>query len=352
MAERLAALSAGGRELLDTAAADVVEEVMRDLYRLHPEWEARYGARGRDFCREDLFYHIEYLAACLDTGSGEPFREYARWLASVLAGRGIPAPHLSESFTLLAEAWSLRLAPEDRGPVTAVLRGGVEALSRTDPYRPSFYRHLPEAQPSAGSLAAALVAGNRPAAREVVLGRVQGGDRLVDVGVGVVQPAMYEVGDLWQASRVSIAQEHLATAITQTLLAQAFALSDFAPPTGRRALFACVEGNHHALGVRMVSDAFEVAGWEVQLLGADTPSQSLVRQVDLFRPELVGLSVSMPQQVAVVKRVIRELRGELGGRRPAIMVGGLALNQLDDLWRGLDADLWTPNAKAALDEVK
>jgi len=31
----------------------------------------------------------------------------------------------------------------------------------------------------------------------------------------------------------------------------------------RDTLFACVEGNYYSLGLRMVSDAFEVEGWDV-----------------------------------------------------------------------------------------
>ena len=344
-------MSAEGRERLERLAGEVVEAVMWNLYSLHLEWDARYGPRGRDFCREDLHYHIEYLKACLDTGYTEPFREYARWLSSVLEGRGIAGDHLAESFTLLAESLSARLEPEDRVPVAAVLKGGVEALSRTDPYRPSFYRHLPEALPIAATLTEALVAGNRAAAGEIILGRVRDGDSLLDIGIGVVQPAMYDVGDLWQSSRVSIAQEHLATAITQTLMAQAFAHAEFAPATNRKALFTCVQGNDHTLGIRMVSDAFEVAGWDVQFLGANTPARSLVKQVNHFRPELVGLSVAMPQQVAALKMAIQQIRAEMGCRRPTIMVGGLTLNQFDDLRGEIDADLWTPDARSALSQV-
>ena len=122
-------------------------------------------------------------------------------------------------------------------------------------------------------------------------------------------------------------------------MAQAFAAAEFAPPVRRKALFACVQGNHHALGLRLVSDAFEVNGWEVQFLGADTPSRSLIEQVDRFRPDLVGLSISMPGQIPVGRHVIEQIRGDGGARRPAVLVGGLALNQLDELWRRPGADL-------------
>src|SRR5262245_10047522 len=91
-------LTARGREQLTSLAAEVVEEVLQSLYRRHPEWEVRYGPRGRDYCREDLHFHLEYVRACLETGYVEPFQEYARWLASVLEGRGVTPGHLAESF--------------------------------------------------------------------------------------------------------------------------------------------------------------------------------------------------------------------------------------------------------------
>jgi methanogenic corrinoid protein MtbC1 len=65
----------------------------------------------------------------------------------------------------------------------------------------------------------------------------------------------------------------------------------------------------------------------------------------------VGLSISLPAQISAGRRVIEAIRGDGGAGRPAVLVGGLALNQLDGLWRELGADLWSANAKAALSEA-
>ncbi len=343
--------SAEGRERLASVAAEVVAEVLEELYRLHPEWPARFGLRGREFCREDLHHHLEYVMACLETGHVEPFRDYARWLASVLEGRGVAPAHLAESFGMLADAWSRRLDPADHAAVEAVLRAGMAALELPEPYQPAYYRHLPTPMAVAPSMTEALVAGDRAAARQILFEPLEQGTPLVDVGVGLIQPAMYEIGRLWQVSRVSIAQEHLATAISESLMAQAFAAAKFARPIARRALFACVQGNHHSLGLRVVSDAFEVQGWQVQFLGAGTPTRSLIEQVDRFRPDLVGLSIALPSQIPTGRQVIERLRGEGGSHRPAVLAGGLALNQLEGLWRDLGADLWGADARAALREA-
>ena len=57
-------------------------------------------------------------------------------------------------------------------------------------------------------------------------------------------------------------------------------------PIDRRVLLACVAGNHHAVGLRMVADAFQLAGWDVQYLGANVPTAALVRQAAEWNPTL------------------------------------------------------------------
>jgi cobalamin-dependent methionine synthase I len=90
------------------------------------------------------------------------------------------------------------------------------------------------------------------------------------------------------------------------------------PPAtiGKRALLARVEGNDHAVGLRMVADAFQLAGWDVQYLGANMPTSAIIRQAAEWQPDLVGLSVSFAQQLRVVKEVIAQLRERLGEVRP------------------------------------
>jgi methanogenic corrinoid protein MtbC1 len=166
-----------------------------------------------------------------------------------------------------------------------------------------------------------------------------------------MQPALYAIGLGWQENRVTVAQEHLATAICLRFLSDLFSAETPAPPTGRRALFAGVERNQHVLGLRIVADAFELAGWSVQFLGANTPTAALLSQVDRWRPELVGLSASLVQQLLVLPTAIDALHAEFGAQRPAVMVGGIPINQADGIWRRLGADLWSPSAEEAVAEV-
>ena len=164
----------------------------------------------------------------------------------------------------------------------------------------------------------------------------------------LIMPALYDIGEKWQSNQVTVAQEHMASAIVQSIMTVGLLRSEPPPRIGKRVLLACVEGNHHAIGLRMVSDGFQLAGWDVQFLGANMPTAALVRQVGESRPDLVGLSVSFPQQLRVVKEVTARLDQDLGGGRPPVIIGGLAINRFTQLAGAVGADGYSPNAPAAV----
>lgn len=330
---------------------DAVAAVTEQIYARHPELLQRFGEQGRKACREDLQRHLEYLLAALYSASPSPFRDYVLWLRTVLDSRGVPGGHVLESLHLLQQFFRERLLPAQLPPVDSVLQDGIAALSATATETSLYQRLQPPSLPQSADYLQALLAGDRAGAVNTVLDAMKGQTGLVEMGMGVIQPAMYEIGALWQNNRITVAQEHLATAISQTVMARAFAQASFAAPLNRKGLFACAPGNQHSLGLRMVSDAFEVAGWEVQFLGADVPGKDLLAQIDSWQPELLGLSLSLPSQVKPARRLVEQLRAELGTRCPSILTGGIATNQAEGLWQALDADLWAANARDSLKEA-
>lgn len=337
---------------VESLVTDAVAVVTQQIYARHPELMQRFGEKGRATCREDLHYHLEYLLSALYGADVGLFRDYVLWLRSVLESRGVPGGHLAESLQLMQAFFRERLTPESAAPVEAVWQGGIDALAGAPQEPPSYQRLMPPALPQSRAYLQTLLDGNRMGATKTVLDTMGGETSLVDVGVGVIQPAMYEIGALWQRNRITVAQEHLATAITQNAMARAFADADFAAPQNRKALFACVPANHHGLGLRMVSDAFEVAGWDVQFLGADVPARDLLTQVGLWQPELLGLSLSLPGHIKPARQLVQQLRAELGTQCPAILAGGLASNQAEGLWRAVGADLWAANARDCVRETR
>ena len=240
-----------------------------------------------------------------------------------------------------------RMDPADAAVVTGALRAArAQFLDGGDPTEA--HPVPPASWPEASALQTALLAGDQRTALAVMNRCIDASDSLVEVELHVVQPAFYDIGERWQSNQVTVAQEHMATAITQSVMTAGLLRAEPPPPNGRRVLLTCVEGNHHAVGARMVADAFQLASWEVQYLGANVPAPAIIRQIAEWRPHLVGLSVSFAQQLRVVNDIVTQAQARFGSDRPAIILGVLAINPLPELARLVGADAWSSDAPAAV----
>lgn len=302
-------------------------------------------------CSNDVGHHLDYLEAAVNSDTPDIFVQYTLWLKDVLASRGISAQLLGTAFTTLSKFFETRLAPSEAGRLAAVLDAAAAALNGEMP--PVLYgqTRLP-AHKQAGHYGELVLQGQHKRAFALLRGAMQGGHSLTEVAVRLIQPALYEVGRLWQTGRITVSQEHLASAITQNAMAGAYLDATFAPPCGKSAMFACVEGGFHGIGLQMMSDAFDTAGWEVFNLGVNLPLRDLVTQVGQQRPHLLGLSVSLPGQLVLARRTIEALRSELGTACPEIWIGGLATLSAPQAWRIPRADAWAADAMHALEQVQ
>ncbi|KAF0162897.1 MAG: cobalamin B12-binding domain-containing protein [Rhodocyclaceae bacterium] len=304
------------------------------------------GERGSAFCHQDTQAHVELLAVAVDFGSEAAFRHYVQWLSHLLQGRGLPGHDLARALHYLAGFLGETLPHDKRQAVLDLIEAGIRALD-SDEDVPNYAQEPAGLDPAAETLAATLLAGDGDGARAQLLDCARG-TWLPNVVARVVRPAMWRIGWWWQTGRISVAQEHLATEIAHRAVDNAFTHAARKPRRQRSALFACVEGNRHALGMRTLADAFEIDGWAAFNLGADVPAASLPGMVNAFRPELVGLSVSMTQQLPAARAAIEAIRALPDGGRIRIMLGGLASDSLEEAWRWTGADLAARDAPEAL----
>lgn len=196
----------------------------------------------------------------------------------------------------------------------------------------------------------ALLEGDQRRAETLVLEVLDDRGRFQAVMDELVQPAMEEIGRRWADGEVSVSDEHLATAIMETVLARAHGETDLGNEEVGRALLACVEGNRHALGLRGLSDALEIEGWQTRYLGADVPTEALVDHVERWEPDLVCLSVSLAGQIPAAREVIGRIHNRFGDRGPRVLLGGLAV----DTSAGKMAagpETWMGSASAALEAL-
>jgi MerR family transcriptional regulator, light-induced transcriptional regulator len=157
----------------------------------------------------------------------------------------------------------------------------------------------------------------------------------------VIAPAMWRIGELWEQGEISVADEHLATALTHQAMAGIYGPSLGHKVMPGRILMAAVEGEQHALGLRMAADVIELAGYETIYLGADVPTADLLQAVATRSLDLIGLSATMPSSIPALDRAIAEIQrldpspivlfGGQGARPRAGSDGAVLVRDLEQL---------------------
>jgi MerR family transcriptional regulator, light-induced transcriptional regulator len=169
----------------------------------------------------------------------------------------------------------------------------------------------------------AVLAPDARGARALIERACDAGAPVERIYLQVLQPALAEVGRLWENAQIAVANEHLATQITQSVLANlAGRLTPGASGIGRRAIVSCSPGELHVLGGQMVADFLEADGWDVLQLGADTPAGELASLAEREDVVLVALSTALPVHLLAAGTACAALRRL--DRPPFIVAGGQA----------------------------
>jgi MerR family transcriptional regulator, light-induced transcriptional regulator len=175
-----------------------------------------------------------------------------------------------------------------------------------------------------------LISGDERGARKLSGGLVADGVPLSQVIQEIIAPALRRIGEEWRAGRMAIWVEHQASAIVERILGE-----QHPTPRGRRrgvAMVAAVSGDSHSLPTSMAAAALREDNWAVHHLGADMPSDEIVRFCTETALDLAVLTVTTTDTKLTATRTAEEL-GALGLRT---IVGrpGSTLEELQRLARG------------------
>jgi methanogenic corrinoid protein MtbC1 len=192
--------------------------------------------------------------------------------------------------------------------------------------------------------------GDRRAALHFVDRLVHEGHSVADIQQHVIAAAQRQIGRMWEESRIGVAQEHMATAISQLALAQLYRYAQPLPTRGRKVVVACVEGELHEFPARLVADALDLAGYDTRFLGADVPTGSLLAVLEQESPNLLALSITMPFHGAALLRQVKSVRDHTGGLLP-IAVGGLACTQLREITAEIRPEILASSAREMVEEA-
>ena len=169
---------------------------------------------------------------------------------------------------------------------------------------------------------------------------------LDDIYVEILSESMKRVGELWHTAEITVDTEHYCTSVTQMAMAQMYDLLFDGERKNKTVLSVCPGMELHEMGARIITDLFENHGWDSIFLGAAVPVDYIMESVRENHPDLVTLSVSMPQHLMDCEKAVREMKKEFPDIK--IAVGGKAFESTTAIWKKWPVDIYSTDARELL----
>jgi methanogenic corrinoid protein MtbC1 len=336
------------RDFIVEREDDLAQKIVDRQWTLHPALEARYGKKGRAKCLTDARYHLQFLSEAV--GAAEPalFADYVMWAKVMLASRKIPVEDLVANLEIMQDVLHGELPAPMQTPTLDCVKSAIhELLLSTD--KPTFLDPSQPLAELANQYLSALLRYERHVASDLILRAVEKKISIREIYFHVFERCQYEIGRLWQTNVVSVAQEHYCTAATQLIMSQLYPYI-FRTGADRKSkgtvVAACVTGELHEIGARMLCDLLEMEGWNTIYLGANVPTPGIIDALRDNHSRILAISASMAFHIRAVRDVITAVRSATPETK--ILVGGYAFKVAPNLWRDVGADFWTENAPEAI----
>jgi len=331
-------------QLLETSAQGYASAA-NVLLQQDPD-AAMNGTGSASEWKAHLTQRIFELAAAVRVDEPALFTRRIGWLRRAFKARGADESTLRLALESLRAALDQELPEGLKSTVEQPIRLALDSLdAEIEPKTQSLDASTPHGQLGLKYLTACLEAQSH-AAVHLILDALDGELRPQDAYTKVLLPAQREIGELWHVGDVSVAEERLVSETTREIMTLIVNRFSPVPDESLTVLAASVAGNSHDIGLRAVADLFRLAGWRSIFLGADMPTADLAKSAHIYHANLVVLSVTLTTPISSLAAVIEAIRRVSSDSK--ILVGGLALEGVPELWNRLGADGYAPNIESAV----
>jgi methanogenic corrinoid protein MtbC1 len=194
--------------------------------------------------------------------------------------------------------------------------------------------------------AAAAIAGDEDACCEVIDLALASQMGLLEIYQDLLAPAVVMIREWHSAGEVDTAQEGMASAITERMMARI--VQKFVPVCKQdlTAVLGCGPNSWHVIVLRMVADYLNLSGWKTLFLGANIPHKCFLNVVDQHEPNLVIVGCVAEADLACGLSLIRELSTRRSAQRKFVIgVGGPCVCKNRDLFLAAGADFTCSNLR-------
>lgn len=163
----------------------------------------------------------------------------------------------------------------------------------------------------------------------------------------LLTPAMQRIGQLWENNEITVADEHLATAICDFILSK---LDIQIRPEKRQektVLLMGVQDEEHYIGLKMVSSVFKQHGWRVRYLGPNMPETHALKAIERWNPDVIAISAALVHRIMAIQSLVLKLKEEYPTL--PVVIGG-RITELLDLHTLLPSNVHIMPSLPALEE--
>ncbi|WP_161488053.1 cobalamin B12-binding domain-containing protein [Sedimentisphaera cyanobacteriorum] len=173
-----------------------------------------------------------------------------------------------------------------------------------------------------------LVQGHTSYCQNTVSELLSRGWGVLDIFENLFYPSLVLVGKRWETNELSVAQEHIATCITETLITGLYPkiVQEKRAFSGFKAVVSCIENEHHQVGSKMISYLLELWGLQVLYLGADVPKTDLMILTKTEKPDFILFSITLYANMPIFIQTAKDLTSILP--ESEIIAGGQAFENM------------------------
>ena len=153
-----------------------------------------------------------------------------------------------------------------------------------------------------------LISGNHLKCSKLMHSFVSKNIPVTEMYENILKKSLYDVGELWEYNKISVATEHLASAIVEAILNELYYIIISKEKNSKNVIVTCVENEFHQIGIKMVSDVFEMNGWNTHFLGANTPTNDLIDLAKIVKPDFLAISLSIYFHLPVLENMIQSIQ--------------------------------------------
>lgn len=190
-----------------------------------------------------------------------------------------------------------------------------------------------------------LISGHREEARMLINTLQKEGINIKTIYLNILGRALKEVGLLWEKGTIDVWKEHFISESVLDIMREVKVKEKKIKGKGYSMLALTSGPEMHNIGLRMITDMLEVHGWKVTYLGSNLPVLSLIKAIEIEKPDVVAVSVTLPYHIESSKYIITAVKNYFGKRAPKIIVGGAAFTNCSDVCRETGADYYGINVE-------